>query len=110
MRRRPTLKSLMIAIIVIGLGLAALVRPNDLWALTLPIVLLTMLLTAIPAAFFRRGPKRAFWTGFALFGWASFLLSFGAQLFPLDRTPLREEILVRLLMLPEFIMGLGAVE
>jgi hypothetical protein len=69
-----TLKGLMIAIVMIGVGIAALVRPTKLWAIVLPFLLLTLCLTAILGLVFRRGPKRAFWVGFAVFGWTYFVL------------------------------------
>jgi hypothetical protein len=73
-KRRPlTLKRLMIVIAAIGVGLAVLVKPNWLWASVLPPVLVFMLLTAILGLLFRRGRKRAYWTGFALFGWVYLL-------------------------------------
>ncbi len=69
-KARPTLKGLMVVIALIGVGTGAMIRPNKFWALVLPVFLLTMLLTAILGFLIRRGPKRAYWVGFALFGWA----------------------------------------
>jgi hypothetical protein len=75
-KRRPlTLKRLMIAIAVIAVGMAILVKPNHLWAFLLPPVLVAMSLTAILGLLFRRGRKRAYWTGFALFGWVYLILN-----------------------------------
>jgi hypothetical protein len=44
-----------------------------------------MLCTSILGAFFRRGPDRAFWLGFAVFGWAYFVVAlvFSLRLFPI---------------------------
>ena len=75
MKRRITLKSVMIAIVVIGVGLAAMVRPNMLWALVLSVFHFTILLSAILGMLYRRGLKRAYWTGFAVFGWAYYILA-----------------------------------
>jgi hypothetical protein len=74
--KRPhfTLKGLMIAIVLIGVGIAALVRPIKLWAMVLALLQLTMCLTAILGLVFRRGPERASWTGFAVFGWGYLIL------------------------------------
>ncbi len=69
-----TLKGLMIAIVVIGIGLAALVQPSILWAMILSFLLWTLSLTAILGILFRRGPRRAYWVGFALFAWAFLFL------------------------------------
>ena len=69
-RRRITLKGAMNAVAVIGLAFAALFRPNKLWAIILTLLLVIMPLTATLGSLFRRGPKRAYWTGVALFGWA----------------------------------------
>ena len=74
-RRHLTLKGSMIAIAVIGVGMAALVRPNKLWAFVLPPLSMTMYLTSILGLLFRRGPRRAYWAGFALFGWAYLILN-----------------------------------
>ncbi len=75
MSRRRTLKGLMIAIAAIGIAIAVIVRPIELWVVFLPILHLTILLTAILACLYRNGLKRAYWSGFAVFGWAYFLTS-----------------------------------
>ncbi len=64
----------MIGIAVIGVGIAALARPTKLLGMALPLLQLTLYLTAVIGLVFRRGSKRAYWIGFALFGWAYFLL------------------------------------
>lgn len=70
--RRPrfSIKSLMTAVALLGLVLAAMKRPNVGWAFVLPLVHSTMLLTAVLGALLRRGEKQAFWIGFSLFGWS----------------------------------------
>ena len=55
-RRHLTLKGSMIAIAVIGVGMAALARPNKLWAFVLPPLAMIMYLTSILGILFRRGP------------------------------------------------------
>lgn len=67
---RHTLKSLMIVVATIGVGVAALARPNKGWAIILSAFFLILLLTSLLGILLRRGPRRAFWIGFALFGWA----------------------------------------
>lgn len=76
----------MIAIVWIAVGMTALIRPSKAWSLVLPFVLLSLDLTAILGVVLRRGLRRAYWLGFALFGWVYlillvYLLSGGAPLF-----------------------------
>jgi hypothetical protein len=69
-QRRYTIKGLMIVIALSGASVAALVRPSLGWALVLPWLFVTLLLTALLGVVLRRGSRRAFWIGAALFGWA----------------------------------------
>jgi hypothetical protein len=69
----------MIAIVVIGIVLAALVRPSMLWGMILSFLLLALSLTAILGILFCRGPRRAYWAGYALFAWVFFLLSWSSE-------------------------------
>jgi hypothetical protein len=73
-RRHLTLKRLMIDVAAIGVGVTALLRPNKGWAVALPVLFLTTLLTAILGVLVRRGHERASWVRFALFGWAYLIL------------------------------------
>jgi hypothetical protein len=66
----------MIAVAVIGAGAAALVKPNRAWALVLLALFQIALLTAILGLLLRRGPRRTWWVGFALFGWAYLIPAF----------------------------------
>jgi hypothetical protein len=71
----------MVVIALVGTIVAALVRPNQGWAIVLPPIFLTLLLTALLGVLLRRGSKRAFWVGVALFGWAYMaLLAFSDDL------------------------------
>jgi hypothetical protein len=72
---RPTVKGLMVIVAVIGVAIAALIRPYKFWAIVLSLLQVTLCLTAVLGLVFRRGPERAFWIGFALFGWAYFILT-----------------------------------
>ncbi len=69
-KRRYTIKGLMIVIALVGTSVAALVRPNQGWALVLPSLFLTLLLTALLGVLLKRGSRRAFWVGVTVFGWA----------------------------------------
>jgi hypothetical protein len=62
---------------IVALGCAALRSPSELWASSLFTFTIVVLLAAILRAILRRGPARAFWIGFALFGWGYLLLIFG---------------------------------
>jgi hypothetical protein len=76
MRRfRFSIGSLLILVLVLGVGFAALRESTDLWdnglfSLTLGVLLITVLL-----AIHRTESRRAFWMGFALFGSAFLALS-----------------------------------
>ena len=52
-------------------GCLALTRSTEVWQLITHTAVFITLLSAVLAAVYRSGPKRAFWIGFALFGWAS---------------------------------------
>jgi low temperature requirement protein LtrA len=82
-QRRYTLKSLMIVVAALGAGVAALARPSKGWAVVLTTLLLTFLLTSLIGILLQRGPRWAFWFGYALFGWAYLApLVFGKDDFP----------------------------
>jgi hypothetical protein len=71
-------------------------RPGLLAALILGCLsVMGLLLTAIMAAIYRRGPTRAFWIGFSLFGW----MSFAWVLFILSNSPPWPEPVIPLLLL-----------
>jgi hypothetical protein len=111
-RRHPTLKGLMIAVAAIGVGIAVLVRPNKLWSLFLPLLLLTMYLMSILGVLFRRGSGRAYWAGFAIFGWAYFILIFllsGEQGFANSPVSLPNLLAERILGVFELLMIPGVI-
>jgi hypothetical protein len=71
MRRfRFRLGTLLIAIIVLGVGFAALRESNDTWDCGVFNLTLGILLVSTLLAIHRSGKKRAFWLGLGLFGWA----------------------------------------
>jgi len=70
MRRiRFNIASLLAVIFVVGVGFAALRESSDLWESGLFTVTLGSLLISILLAVHRPESRRAFWIGFALFGW-----------------------------------------
>lgn len=75
--RRHSIAWLMIVILVLAVGIAALRNASDLWAGAMLLTTLGLLTIAIVGATYRRGPDRAWWYGFALFGWGYLTLSMG---------------------------------
>jgi hypothetical protein len=76
MRRiRFNIASLLVVVLVLGVGFAALRESSDLWESGLFTLILGMLLVSILLAIHRSEARRAFWLGFALFGAAYLGLS-----------------------------------
>jgi hypothetical protein len=59
---------------VIALGLAGIRSASSFWTTAAATVTLALLLGALLAAWLLAGADRAFWAGFALFGWTYLLL------------------------------------
>ena len=66
---RFNIASLLVTILIIGFGFAALRESNDLWDSGVLTLTLGVLLISILLAIRRTAKQRAFWIGFALFGW-----------------------------------------
>jgi hypothetical protein len=76
MRRfRFHLGSLVTIVLVVGVGLAALRESNTIWDSGIFSAVAGVLLIAVLLAIHRTEKKRAFWIGFALFGWVYLGLS-----------------------------------
>jgi hypothetical protein len=73
---RFTIASLLVVILVLGVGFAALRESSDLWESGLFTLTLGILLISILAAIHRTEKRRAFWLGFAVFGWIYLALTF----------------------------------
>ena len=73
--RRHTIASLMAATLVIAVAVAALKNASDAWAGLLLLLTLALLGSAVVAIPYRRGGRRAFWFGFAVFGWGYLVLA-----------------------------------
>ena len=70
MRRiRFNIASLLVVILVLGVGFAALRESSELWESGLFTLTLGVLLISILLCIHRVGKRRAFWLGFAFFGW-----------------------------------------
>jgi hypothetical protein len=72
---RFNIASLLGVILVFGVGIAALRESSDLWESGVFTLTLATLLISILLAIHRTEFKRAFWVGFALFGWTCLGLS-----------------------------------
>src|SRR5262249_35354616 len=59
---------------VIAMGLAGMVSASSVWTTMAATVTLALLLIAVLAARLLTGADRAFWMGFALFGWTYLVL------------------------------------
>jgi hypothetical protein len=69
------LGTLVLVVLVIGTGLAALRESNEIWDSGVFTLVLTVLLVSVLLAVHRTETRRAFWLGFALFGVAYLGLS-----------------------------------
>ncbi len=78
---------MMSVVLVLALGFAALRNPTEIWAGLLPLVTQGMICLAIVGAVCRTGDERAWWLGFAAFGW-SYMRYWGFA-FAWIRTPMR---------------------
>jgi hypothetical protein len=74
---RFTIAGLMGLVVVVAVGVAALRFASELWASILLMLTLGVLGAAVLAFHERAGARRAWWRGFALFGWGYVMLAFG---------------------------------
>ena len=72
---RFPIAGLMGAVLVVALGLAALRNPSETWAGVMFLLTCGTLCLAIVGVVCRSDRERAWWLGFALFGWGYLLLS-----------------------------------
>jgi hypothetical protein len=98
---RLTVVGLMLVVLIVGVDLAALRSPTELGASVAFTMTLGILVAAILGIVYRRGPRRAYWLGFALFGGIYLLVSdgpwFSAEVQPvLLTTRLIEDLYPRL--------------
>ncbi len=76
MRRiRFNIASLLIVVLLVAVGFAALREANESWESGLFSLTLGVLLISILLAVHRKEPLRAYWVGFAVFGWTYLGLS-----------------------------------
>ena len=74
---RFTIAGLMGLVVASAVGVAAVRFASELWAGVLLLGTLTLLGAAILGILHRRGARRAWWQGFALFGWGYLFAAFG---------------------------------
>ena len=68
-RPRISLAGLMGTILVLAIGVAALRDASETWAGVMLLLTLGLLGVSILGVIYRRDARRAWWVGFALFGW-----------------------------------------
>ncbi len=66
---RFSIANLLVVVLFVAIGFAALRESSDLWESGVFTLALTALLISILLAVHRTEFRRAFWIGFALFGW-----------------------------------------
>lgn len=69
-----SIKGLLAAVTMIAVGLVALLNASPLWDSIIVSLTLLLLLTALLSFACRPSPRRAFWIGFAIFGWGYLIL------------------------------------
>jgi hypothetical protein len=69
--------ALVLIVVACAMAFTALKTASDLWYGALYTFTAVLLLAALIAARFRRGNEKAFWFGFAVFGWGFFILGLG---------------------------------
>ena len=74
-RYRFTLAALMGVVALVAVGVAALRSSTALWASLVILLALGAICGATVGAILRRGPDQGAWLGFAVFGWAYFLMT-----------------------------------
>ena len=76
-RFRTSILGLLIVVAAFAMAFAALRSALNLWFGAVYTFTVIVLLLTVMLARFQRGDEKAFWFGFALFGWSFFLLGFG---------------------------------
>jgi hypothetical protein len=72
---RFKIRTMLGVVVFVGIAVAALRAADDAWDSSILGLTLLILLTAILLVVHRTDHRRAYWLGFALFGWAYFLAS-----------------------------------
>jgi hypothetical protein len=77
MKPQVTILGIMAVVALMATALVALRSTVEIWASAHFSLTLALLCTAIPGIAYSRGGRRAFWVGFAAFGWPYLFLCFG---------------------------------
>lgn len=77
---RVTIGGTLLVVVVLGVGLAALRSSSPVWASAIYSAAIAAVVFAMLGGIFRRGPARAFWSGFAIVGGIYLVLSCGPWL------------------------------
>jgi hypothetical protein len=72
---RITIAELMLVVLVIGIGLAALRNPSPAWAGAMLSITIFLMICSLLGIGLGRGLRRAYWLGFAVLGWSYLLLN-----------------------------------
>lgn len=75
-RLKVSIQAIILAVAACAMAFTALRTASRLWYGALYTFTAFLLMTAVIASRFRRGSERAFWFGFAVFGWGFFLLGY----------------------------------
>jgi hypothetical protein len=103
---RFPIAGLMLAVLVVAVALAALRNASETWAGVMFLITCGVLSLAIVGVVCRDGPQRAWWLGFALFGWGYLLLALWSTV-NLPTMALLDAIAARLGMQVRFSGGMG---
>jgi hypothetical protein len=92
-----SLSGLIACVLACGLGLAALRNASPTWAGSMLLLTLGLLAVAVLGVVYRREERRAWWLGFALFGWgfAALVLAPWSRPEALPSTGLLDRLYVR---------------
>jgi hypothetical protein len=103
---RFPIAGLMLAVLVVAVALAALRNASETWAGVMFLITCGVLSLAIVGVVCRDGPQRAWWLGFALFGWGYLVLALWSTV-NLPTMALLDAIAARLGMQVRFSGGMG---
>jgi len=74
---RFSIRQLLIATALVAVGCLAILNATPIVASAMMGAVALLLVAAIVLSIYRTGDKRAFWIGFAIFGWSYLLLCYG---------------------------------
>src|ERR1700733_7909589 len=105
---RFPIAALMVAVLIVALGLAALRNSSATWAGVTFLVTCAVLCLAVVGIVCDGDARRAWWLGFALFGWGYLVLAFWSSV-ELPTMVLLDAISERLGLAVQFRGGMGGM-